>query len=132
MWISAFATARATSSDVCTLCGKDAQFKEDLVVLYLQVSKLESFHNSCNLILAPTEVPFVCYALFNGTGQFDGWTLAFHSSASSWKHSCQETESHLNFGHYWIVWVWIQAHTILTAFALEQLSVQLLLNYQSI
>ena len=59
MRISEFTAASDTSFNKRTLCGKDVQFKEDMVVLHLRMSKSDPFHHGCNVVLAPLGGP-VC------------------------------------------------------------------------
>ena len=54
-----FTTANDTSFNERTIRKKDVQFKEDMVVLYFQVSKSDPFHHGCNALLNPTGSP-VC------------------------------------------------------------------------
>ena len=59
MQVSEFTAASDTSFNERTLRGKDVQFKEDMVVLHLRMSKSDPFHHGCNVVLAPTGDP-VC------------------------------------------------------------------------
>ena len=59
MWVSEFTAASDTSFNEQALREKNVQFKEDMVVLHLQMSKSDPFHHSCNVVLAPTGGP-VC------------------------------------------------------------------------
>ena len=59
MRVSQFTASSDTSFNEQTLRGKKVQFKEDMVVLHLRMSKSDPFHHGCNVVLAPTGGP-VC------------------------------------------------------------------------
>ena len=54
MRVSEFAAVSNTSFDQRTLCGRDVQLNDDLVVLHLLVSKSDPYHKGFDVVLAPT------------------------------------------------------------------------------